>query len=87
MNKDWTAYDDATHKLQRANRNRSKEFRKLFKAGDEVKYQRQSNGKVHVGHILEVHSCFLRLRVANIETGSEYWIDGYWLVKGAIEYE
>ena len=79
MKKDWTAYKKANNDLCRASGRRMAEFYSLFNEGDELKYRRMTQGKIYVGHVLEVSPVSPRLRIASVATGKVYWIDAYWL--------
>ena len=57
-----------------------KAFCQMFDVGRAVKFQRQTNGRVHIGRVLEIHPYRCYLRVRNIKTQTIYWIDESWLV-------
>lgn len=56
-------------------------FAALFKIDSEVRYRRKVGGKIYTGLILTVGRYGERLKVENIETKRQYWVDSYWLVE------
>ncbi len=83
MNKNnlWKNYRAAKIAVIAANDKARDSFAALFKTGSEVYYRRKVGGKIHTGLILTVGRYGEHLRVKNIETKKQYWVDSYWLIE------